>query len=85
MTKAKTNVYFNTNMNYRKILIGITGFIAVTIALLGFYYDDSWQIMTGFWMLVWVIDASDTNSEITILGKRIQALESKPAKKLFKD
>jgi len=72
-------------MNYRKILIGIAGFIAVTITLLGFYYDDSWQTMAGFWMFMWVIDASDTDSEITTLGKRIQALESKPTKKLFKD
>lgn len=85
MTNAKINVYFNTNMNYRKIFTGIAAFIAVTITLLSFFSGDPWQTMAGFWMLMWVMDANDTDTEISILEKRIQALESKPTKKLFKD
>jgi hypothetical protein len=72
-------------MNYRKIFTGIAAFIAVTITLLSFFSGDPWQTMAGFWMLMWVMDANDTDTEISILEKRIQALESKPTKKLFKD
>lgn len=72
-------------MNYRKIFTGIAALIAVTISLLSFFSGDPWQTMAGFWMLMWVMDANDTDSEISILEKRTQALETKSAKKLFKN
>jgi hypothetical protein len=72
-------------MNYKKIFIAMAAIIALAISFLSLFSDNPWQTMAGFWMLVWVIDVTDKHNQVSALEKRIELLENKPSKKLFKD